>query len=247
MERIGDPYEAPQGGDEDRDRSRAGGDGVGDTGRTVLGGHGDLAKHDVRVSAHDECDAANAAVAVAMAIGALPDEVNAMLVSVQNDLFDLGADLLEPLESAPADTVRIIPEHVERLERAIEHYRVVAGDLSGMALPGGTVGAAFLYQARAAVRQAERVAWLAVERHPESVNAWAPRYLNRLSTLLFVLARGANAEHGDVLWEPGASVRPMLDEKRLDEKRLDEKRPDERRPDEARIDDRPVDGGQAGS
>jgi cob(I)alamin adenosyltransferase len=220
MERNGDPRDAPR--NEDGGRGRTGADGAGDAGRTVLGGHGKLAKHDVRVSAHDECDAANAAVAVAMAIGELPDEVNAMLVSVQNDLFDLGADLLEPLEAGPADAVRILPEHVERLQRAIEHYRVIAGDLSGMTLPGGTVGAAFLYQARAAVRQAERVAWMAVERHPESVNPWAARYLNRLSTLLFVLARGANVEHGDVLWEPGASVRPMLDDTRLDDGRTED-------------------------
>jgi cob(I)alamin adenosyltransferase len=217
MERNGDPRDTPQ----DEDRDRAAPHGAGDIGRTVLGGHGDLAKHDVRVSAHDECDAANAAVAVAMSIGELPTEVNAMLVSVQNDLFDLGADLLEPLDAAPADAVRIIPGHVERLERAIEHYRVIAGDLSGMALPGGTVGAAFLYQARAAVRRAERKAWLAVEHHPESVNQWTARYLNRLSTLLFVLSRVANVEHGDVLWEPGASVRPMPDDKRLNDGRTE--------------------------
>ena len=220
MERNGDPRDASRDGD--RDSAEA--DGAGDTGRTVLGGHGDLAKHDVRVWAHDECDAANAAVAVAMAIGALPDEVNAMLVSVQNDLFDLGADLQEPLDAAPTGAVRILPEHVERLERAIEHYRAIAGDLSGMTLPGGTVGAAFLYQARAAVRRAERVAWLAVERHPESVNQWTARYLNRLSTVLFVLSRVANVEHGDVLWEAGASVRPMLDDSRLDDSRLDDGR-----------------------
>jgi cob(I)alamin adenosyltransferase len=210
MERNGDPQEASTG------PGRSGTDRSGDTGRTALGGHGDLAKHDVRVSVHDECDAASAAVAVAMAAGALPEEVNAMLVSVLNDLFDLGADLSEPLDGDRAAAVRIVPEHVVRLERAIEHYRVVAGDLSGMALPGGTVGAALLYQARAAVRRAERVAWMAVERHPESVNQWAARYLNRLSTLLFVLARGANAEHGDVLWDPGASVRPMLDDGRAE-------------------------------
>ena len=215
MERNGDPQNASK--IEGGDQGRAGADGAGDTGRTVLGGHGELAKQDVRVSAHDECDAANAAVAVAMAIGALPDEVNAMLVSVQNDLFDLGADLLEPLDGAPADVVRIIPGHVERLERAIEHYRVIAGDLSGMALPGGTVGAAFLYQARAAVRRAERKAWSAVEHYPDSVNQWTARYLNRLSTLLFVLSRVANVEHGDVLWEAGASVRPMVDNGRTED------------------------------
>jgi cob(I)alamin adenosyltransferase len=184
-------------------------DSYGDAGRTVLGGHGDVAKHDVRVWAHDECDAANASIAATMAAGGLPQDIVALLLSVQNDLYDLNADLTQPYDAQEPAEARIVPGHVERLERAIEFHRGIAGDLSGRVLPGGTIGAALLYQSRAAVRRAERTVWRAHEHHPQTVNAECARYLNRLSTLLFVLARGANLEHGDVVWVPGNSVRPV--------------------------------------
>ncbi|NKX52082.1 ATP:cob(I)alamin adenosyltransferase, partial [Arthrobacter deserti] len=103
---------------------------------------------------------------------------------------------------------RIIAGHTERLERAIDHFKQDVQDPSGMVLPGGTLASPLLYQARTAVRRAERATWLAVEEHPETVNPETARYLNRLSTLLFVMSRRANAEHGDVVWIPESSVRP---------------------------------------
>ncbi|UNK46261.1 cob(I)yrinic acid a,c-diamide adenosyltransferase [Arthrobacter sulfonylureivorans] len=187
-------------------------DHYGDSGRTLFGSHGEVSKNDLRVIGHAEVDAANAAVAVAMAGGGLPPEVNAMLVSVQNDLFDLMADLQVPYPSDLPVDARIIPEHAERLERAMEHFRQEAGDLSGMLLPGGTLSAALLYQARTAVRRAERTVWAALDEHGDVVNRETAVYLNRLSGLLFVMGRAANAEHGDVMWVPESSVRGVLED-----------------------------------
>ncbi|QDC24509.1 ATP:cob(I)alamin adenosyltransferase [Georgenia yuyongxinii] len=180
----------------------------GDTGRIRLGGRGVLPKTDLRVSAYVECDAANAAIGVAMAAAPLPRDVATMLVSVQNDLLDLVSDLGVPAVGAQPVQCRIVPAHVERLDRAVGYFAEQAGDLSGMVLPGGTVGAALLYQARAAVRRAEVAVWRAIEAHQDDVNRDIGRYLNHLSTLLFVIARGANAEMGDAAWVPEFSVRP---------------------------------------
>jgi cob(I)alamin adenosyltransferase len=181
---------------------------TGDYGRTDFGGHGNVSKNDARVLACDECDAGNASISVVMASAAVSTHVGATLLSIQNDLYDLAADLMQPTDSEDSAQARIVPGHTERLERAIEHFSQDAEDLSGMILPGGTLAAALLYQARATVRRAERAAWAAVEEFPDSVNAECARYLNRLSSLLFVLGRVANAEHGDVMWVPEASVRP---------------------------------------
>ncbi len=179
----------------------------GDTGRIRLGAHGVLPKTDVRVSAYAEVDAANAAIGVVMAAASLSREVAMTLLSVQNDLLDLVTDLGAPTFGDEPVPARIVPAHVERLDRAIEHFAAEAGDLGAMVLPGGTMGAALLYQARAAVRRAELAVWRAVEAHPDTVNRETGRYLNHLSTLLFVTARGANAELGDVTWVPESSVR----------------------------------------
>ncbi|MCU1424380.1 MAG: ATP:cob(I)alamin adenosyltransferase [Microbacteriaceae bacterium] len=186
--------------------------GEGDSGHTTLGRHGDVAKTDVRVAAYNDCDEANAAVSVAMAVGGLPIEVTSTLASVQNDLYDLVADLLVPLDDAEPAKARISEYHLTRLERAVDHFAQQAADLSGIVLPGGTVAAALLFQSRAIVRRAEASVWAAVEAHPTSINPLAARYLNRLSALLFVLARGANVEHGDVRWVPEASAHAMARE-----------------------------------
>ncbi|WP_051298493.1 cob(I)yrinic acid a,c-diamide adenosyltransferase [Arthrobacter castelli] len=180
----------------------------GDQGQTRLAGHGPLSKLDPLVAAYAECDEANAAVSVAMAMGGLPDDIVRTLSSVQNDIFDVQADLAVPNNEPAAAKVRIVQGHIERLERAIDHYARDASDLSGMVLPGGTVAAALLGQARAVVRRTERATWAAVEKHPQTVGPMPARYMNRLSSLLFVLGRGANAEHGDVTWVPGLSVSP---------------------------------------
>lgn len=179
----------------------------GDNGQTRLSGHGDLSKLDSLVAAYAECDEANSTVSVAMAMGGLPADIVRTLSSVQNDLFDIQADLNVPTDSDNAK-VRIVQGHIDRLERAIDHYGQDASDLSGMVLPGGTVASALLSQSRTVVRRAERALWAAVEDHPQTVNPMTARYMNRLSSLLFVLARGANAEHGDVTWVPGVSVAP---------------------------------------
>lgn len=182
----------------------------GDSGCTDFGAYGTLSKYDARVAAYQDCDEANAAVSGAVAGGGLPVHLVSTLVSVQNDLFDLATDLQVPMDSSEPAGVRMVDEHVERLQRAIDHFAPTAGDLSGMILPGGTVAAALLYQARTVVRRAERSVWAAIDQHPGKINPVAGRYLNRLSGLLFVLARAANAEHGDVTWVPGASVRPPV-------------------------------------
>ena len=191
--------------------------GKGDSGRTTFGRHGEVAKTDARVAAYADCDEANAAVSVAMAAGGLPIEVTSTLASVQNDLFDLVADLSVPLDDPEPAAARIRESHVERLERAVDHFAQQAADLSGFVLPGGTVAAALLYQARGVVRRAERATWVAIDAYPTSVNPLAARYLNRLSSLLFVLARGANAEHGDVMWVPEASAKAMSQEEAGDD------------------------------
>ncbi|WP_299168528.1 cob(I)yrinic acid a,c-diamide adenosyltransferase [uncultured Arthrobacter sp.] len=190
----------------------------GDTGWTVFGCHGNCSKNDSRVVAHAECDEANAAVSVAIAAGGLPTDVSATLVSVQNDLFDIATDLAAPMNAAEQPEARMVPAHVERLERAIDHFAQEAGDLSGMILPGGTLSAALLYTARGVVRRAERAVWAAVEEYPDAMNRANGQYLNRLSALLFVLARNANLEHGDITWVPEASVRvPSGDEETASE------------------------------
>lgn len=184
----------------------------GDEGQTRFGRHGVVSKTDVRVSAYCDCDEANSGVSVAMAAGGLPLDVTTTLASVQNDLFDLVTDLTVPLDDPEAAAARIHPSHIERLERAIDHYGAEATDLGGLVLPGGTVGASLLYQARCMVRRAELSVWAAIDAHPGTVNPLTARYLNRLSTLLFVLAREANQEHGDVMWVPEASARAMAQE-----------------------------------
>lgn len=189
--------------------------GKGDSGRTTFGRR-EVAKTDVRVAAYEHCDEANAAVGVAMAMGGLPIEVTSTLASMQNDLFDVVADLSVPLDGPEPAAARIQESHLARLERAVDHFAQDPADLSGFVLPGGTVAAALLSQARAVVRRAERAVWAAVDAYPTSVNPLTARYLNRLSTLLFVLSRGANVEHGDMTWVPEASARAMAQEEEGD-------------------------------
>lgn len=192
--------------------------GQGDAGKTLLGTHGSVAKTDILVAACGDCDEANAAVSVVMAAGNLPIGVNSTLASVQNDLYDVVADLSAQTDDPELSPARIHESHLTRLERAIDHFAQEATeftDLRGLVLPGGTIAAALLYQARAVVRRAERTVWAAVDEHPE-VNTLCGGYLNRLSALLFVLARAANAEHGDIEWVPEASSSAMSQESDAD-------------------------------
>jgi cob(I)alamin adenosyltransferase len=181
----------------------------GDNGRTEFGRYGQLPKWDARVVASADCDEANAVIGVALSVTGFTVEVTSTLASVQNDLLDVRADLAVPLDGGEEATARIHEAHLVRLERAILHFQQEPADLDGIVLPGGTVAAATLYHARAVVRRAERMAWVAYDAHPEGVSVLTAQYLNRLSALLFVLARGANVEHGDIYWQPEASSRAM--------------------------------------
>ncbi|WP_167043385.1 cob(I)yrinic acid a,c-diamide adenosyltransferase [Salinibacterium sp. ZJ454] len=186
---------------------------VGDNGRTIFGRHGDLPKWDSRVAAWQDCEEANATISLSMAVSGFTIDVNSTLASVLNDLYDLGADLSVPFDDPEPAKARIHDEHLVRLERAIEYYRQNASDLSGHVLPSGTVAASSLFHARAVVRRAERMTWIAIQQHRQSVNVLTARYLNRLSTLLFVLARSANVPHGgDEYWQPEASYVAMEQE-----------------------------------
>ncbi len=178
---------------------------AGDGGETGLGDGSRVAKDHPRVSAYGEVDELNAALGLAVAHA--PDFAEAPLLrSVQNDLFDVGADLCVPLSASeePGKVLRVTAEQGERLERAIDRLNERLVPLRSFILPGGTVAAAWLHQARVVCRRAERA--VVSLTHAERINPQVVVYLNRLSDLLFVLARVANLDAGgDVLWVPGGN------------------------------------------
>ncbi len=177
---------------------------TGDAGRTRLGDMSETSKTDSRLEAYATVDEANAHIGVALAHGDLAEDVVAVLTHVQNDLFDVGADFCTPVVPDPEyPPLRIEQDYVDRLEAWCDHYNEELPALRSFILNGGTVGAADLHVARTVVRRAERAAWAAWADHEESMNLLAITYLNRLSDLLFILARHANRENGDVLWVPG--------------------------------------------
>ncbi|MDQ6687438.1 MAG: cob(I)yrinic acid a,c-diamide adenosyltransferase [Actinomycetota bacterium] len=177
---------------------------TGDGGRTRLGDLTETSKNDPRLHAYADVDEANAQIGVALAGGGLADDVVAVLTHVQNDLFDVGADLCTPVVPDPEyPPLRIEQSYIDRLERWCDGYNEHLPKLRSFILNGGTVGAARLHVARTVVRRAERRAWAAQEQYADSMNPLAITYLNRLSDLLFILARHANREIGDVLWVPG--------------------------------------------
>ncbi len=176
---------------------------VGDNGTSALGDGSRVSKTDQRLAAYADVDEANSSIGVALALGALSDEVGAVLRAVQNDLFDVGADLCAPVVPDPKyPPLRITESYVERLEGWCDGFNARLEKLASFILPGGTPGAALLHVARTVTRRAERSAWALIEVDGERTNVLAARYLNRLSDLLFVLARIANPD-GDVLWKPG--------------------------------------------
>ncbi|MCW2699389.1 MAG: ATP/cobalamin adenosyltransferase [Blastococcus sp.] len=177
---------------------------TGDAGQTHLGDMSRVAKTDLRLIAFADVDEANSALGVALALGAPDPAIAALLRSVQNDLFDVGADLCTPLTKDPEfPPLRITPAYTERLEAACDLHNEALPTLTSFILPGGTPAAALLHQARVIVRRAERSVWALLSADGDRTNAETARYLNRLSDLLFILARAANPG-GDVLWEPGA-------------------------------------------
>ncbi len=176
---------------------------TGDDGTTALGDMSRVRKTDPRLTAFADVDEANSAIGVAIALGQLPDELATLLTRIQNDLFDVGADLCTPVTPDPAyPPLRITAADVERLEVACDEYNERLSKLNSFILPGGTPGAALLHQVRTIVRRAERATWALYDSDPERTNLTPALYLNRLSDLMFILARTANPG-GDVLWRPG--------------------------------------------
>ena len=183
---------------------------TGDDGTTALGDFSRTSKNDPRLVAFADVDEANSAIGVVLATPAgLDEEIATLLRRVQNDLFDVGADLCTPLtEAAPEHTpLRVTPAYVDRLEAACDKWNADLPALRSFILPGGTPASAYLHVARTVTRRAERAVWAAIEAHGAEgdggVNPIAARYLNRLSDLLFILGRVANGDDGDVLWVPG--------------------------------------------
>jgi cob(I)alamin adenosyltransferase len=177
---------------------------TGDGGETRLGDLSVTTKNDLRLEAYADVDEANAHLGVALTVGDLEDDVVGVLTTVQNDLFDVGADLCTPVVAEPEfPPLRIEQGYVDRLERWCDEYNDGLPRLRSFILNGGTPGAAHLHVARTVVRRAERSGWAAFGEHGPTMNVLALRYLNRLSDLLFILARHANRENGDVLWRPG--------------------------------------------
>ncbi|HLG86095.1 MAG TPA: cob(I)yrinic acid a,c-diamide adenosyltransferase [Alphaproteobacteria bacterium] len=182
---------------------------TGDKGETGLGDGQRVRKDGLRVMVMGTVDEANAVIGLARLETArlVETEPDAMLARIQNDLFDLGADICMPPKAGAEEqgALRITAGQVERLEREIDALNAALEPLRSFVLPGGAAAAAHLHLARAVVRRAEREGWSLAA--AETVGADALHYLNRLSDHLFVLARWINAKTGagDVLWKPGAS------------------------------------------
>ena len=177
---------------------------TGDAGQTHLGDMSRVSKTDPRLIAFADVDEANSVLGVALALGAPAPEVAELLRSIQNDLFDVGADLCTPITTDPQyPPLRITAAYTERLEAACDGYNEALPKLASFILPGGTPAAALLHQARVVTRRAERSVWALLEVEADRTNPETARYLNRLSDLLFILSRSANPG-GDILWEPGA-------------------------------------------
>ena len=173
---------------------------TGDRGQTGLSDGSRVAKSSARIAAIGAVDETNSAIGVARLDA--EGDFDAMLSRIQNDLFDLGADLSMPEDGKAEDRLRIVPAQVERLEREIDAMNAALAPLKSFVLPGGTALASHLHLARAIARRAERaIVKLAAQ---EAINDAAIQYANRLSDHLFVMARAANNDGmGDVLWVPG--------------------------------------------
>lgn len=182
---------------------------TGDDGTTGLSDFSRVAKTDPRVVAYADCDEANAAIGLALTLGGdVPDDIAEVLATVQNDLFDAGADLATPVVDDPKyPPLRVEPGYIDALEAWCDKFGAELSPLDSFILPGGTALAALLHQARVVTRRAERAAWAAIDANPDDTGVAPAKYLNRLSDPLFILARVANvrAGEGDVKWVPGGS------------------------------------------
>lgn len=177
---------------------------TGDDGTTALGSGERRPKYDLRVSAYGTVDETNAAIGVARLHLKSTVELDAMLGLIQNDLFDLGADLSVPQREGKAERLRIVSTQVVRLEGDIDSLNLKLAPLTSFVLPGGTAGAAYLHLARTICRRAERIMVELAAKPDEPVSDAAIQYINRLSDFLFVASRAANNNGADdVLWVPG--------------------------------------------
>jgi cob(I)alamin adenosyltransferase len=179
---------------------------TGDDGSTGLGNGKRVAKHDLRVASYGTVDEANACIGMARLHTAAHPELDAMLMRIQNDLFDLGADLCTPDvgEPLPYEPLRVVQEQVDRLEREIDQLNGDLEPLRSFVLPGGSAASAYLHLARTVSRRAERLMTELITHPGERVTTSAMRYINRLSDFLFVASRWVNDKgRADVLWVPG--------------------------------------------
>ena len=173
----------------------------GDAGETSLGDGSRVSKLDSRIAAFGAVDELNALLGLVLTAGELPDRFRPWLERIQNELFDVGADLSVPLDVA--GRLRIEQPAIDELERLCDEANADLPELRSFVLPAGTEAAARLHVARTVCRRAERDALVADREH--GVNPLVLRYLNRLSDLLFILARAANAGSDEPLWKPGGS------------------------------------------
>ena len=178
---------------------------TGDQGTTSLGDGSRTSKNDARLEAFSTVDEANSNIGVALSMD-IDADVREVLLRIQNDMFDVGADLCTPVVDNPKyEPLRITEDQVTYLEKLIDKYNEPLSTLRTFVLPSGTPLAAQLHVARTVTRRAERETWNAIHAFGDGVNIVTAKYLNRLSDLLFVLSRHANREVGDVLWVPGGN------------------------------------------
>jgi len=180
---------------------------TGDDGTTSLGDMSRTSKNDPRLEAYADVDEANSSIGVVLALGKIESEaITKLLIRIQNDLFDVGADLCTPvIDNPPHEPLRVLESQVTYLEEQIDSYNEALEPLRSFVLPSGTPAAALLHVSRTVVRRAERSTWHAIHSFGGGVNPLTAKYLNRLSDLLFVLARVENKSIGDQLWVPGAN------------------------------------------
>ncbi|MFI6900930.1 cob(I)yrinic acid a,c-diamide adenosyltransferase [Nonomuraea sp. NPDC050394] len=177
---------------------------TGDDGTTALADMSRAPKTDPRLAAYADAEEANAAIGLALSFGTLAPEIAHVLGRVQNELFDLGADLATPVVAEPEfPPLRVEASYVEWLEAQCDAFNAQLKPLRSFILPGGDPATAQLHVARVTVRRAERTAWAALETH-DDINPLTATYLNRLSDLLFILCRVAH-DGSEILWKPGGT------------------------------------------
>lgn len=203
---------------------------TGDAGATRLSDMSEARKTDARVAAYGDVDEANSVLGLVLVQPGLPDALAAALRTIQNELFDVGADLSTPVRPDPEwPPLRIEQPSIERLEAWCDEFAEGLPDLRSFILPGGSPAGAHLHLARTVVRRAERSGWRAAEEHglatspeaaPGGVNPLALTYLNRLSDLLFIASRLVNGADAEVLWVPGADREPVDERARQQRARI---------------------------